>query len=146
MRLSASILLPGLAVLIGFQSAPAAAEDFTIIVPVQVSNLPDEARPRVRCVVYGESLDDSDLIGFGFAERNDNADFNGTMTVAFDAEAGRNPDDARQYVCELGVDPNSFSHVLSWESCESAGIVPADDPLFCGARGAPANGRIRGDL
>ncbi len=146
MKATIAAVLAGLVGLSGLGATAAQAEDFTIIVPVEVSNLPEGAQPQVECYVFAE--DRSNILGIGEAAvPGGAADFSGTVTVAFDLFEGTDtvvPSDATGYSCHLMVHPDADHAALSWARCEEVGRDPRNEPLICGARGAPVVGLVEG--
>ncbi|MBI2156589.1 MAG: hypothetical protein HYU26_06780 [Candidatus Rokubacteria bacterium] len=99
-----------LAAVLGFSVRPAAAEDFTLRVPVNLSNvMPGEAIGWVNCWVGTDALYSDNQpnvgsdgrIGRGGAQFAIPAGggFNGTVEVKFNAFSGQNPSLAMKYKC-----------------------------------------------
>ena len=147
MKLSALRIVLGVCALSGAMAATAQAEDFTIVVPVEVSNLPDNAQPQVHCRAIMDT--DSNIIGLGHTDLPSNADFTGNVTVKFDlfeSSEGITPAHATGYGCSLLLHPDAEHVVLSWERCEEVDRDPASNPLICGARGATVVGLVEGEF
>lgn len=76
------------------------AADFVISVPVKLQRLMSDVRElMVTCVAMNE---DEDKIGEGRQKAAiTEGSYEGTLEVSFDADYGKNPNDATQYACTM---------------------------------------------
>ena len=113
--------------LLALSSFPAGAEDFTFHVPINLQSLhPDVSRIQVSCYVFPtQGVDWSNKLGqkIIYFDRPANGNFSQTVTVAFDADSGKNPGDAKHYLCKFNLESTvagtaianpSFSHNKEW--------------------------------
>jgi hypothetical protein len=89
-------------------TAPAAAADFTINVPVTIDNMPAARQLQVLCSAYDTTDGTGDarnVIGSFSSPRLpvSGGRYSGTVTVTFNADAGRLPSLARSYACYVNI-------------------------------------------
>ncbi|HWR01630.1 MAG TPA: hypothetical protein VN371_07165 [Chlorobaculum sp.] len=100
--------------LLGFQTAIAVAEDFTFIIPVQITNLhPDITKGRVSVwVTKFKSASPVDPVKCGGIQEFDivGGNYNNSLTMKFNAPAGSNPADAHYWSCNMDL----YSVTLGW--------------------------------
>lgn len=93
--------IPAFLALLG--AVPSYAEDFTITVPIRVSNLPPSIEAAlVACSVSSTNRETRD-IGIGHAPRVEirGGAFNGSAAVRFNAAPGQDPGRATHYACAI---------------------------------------------
>ncbi|HEV8585698.1 MAG TPA: hypothetical protein VGT02_12075 [Methylomirabilota bacterium] len=130
----------------------AAAEDFSLNVPVRVSSLvPGIRGGLVACVVGPMSIaavqrpvtHAGERVGFGVEPFPIDASrgFAGTVTVAFDADPGKDPAAATHYKCWLQLTANP-------DAPGAVGVpgVDANDPVLLPRPGTPFTQVITGEL
>src|ERR1700690_3488777 len=123
MKFIRSLVLTAL-VVIGMMSfsAPGQAEDFTFVVPVDVSHLPSEIDGLgVVCLVYGPAgLEVGQGGTTATAMPIGGGAYHGNVTIAFNAHPGRDPHAATTYECHLNMAHNGsptlqyFGEGSSW--------------------------------
>jgi hypothetical protein len=136
---------------------PAAAEDFTLSVRVEVADLqPEIKRIVVRCAVCIERCEraggpllntDTNVIGAGSAAHNFSGagprNFNGALRIAFNALPGRTAASARRYLCTLDPDTTAPGPLgLENPAAELAEQAPYYQPR----PGTPYVARLEGSL
>lgn len=132
--------------------ASALAEDFSLNVPVKLSSLvPGVTGGLVACVVGPGSIaavqrpitHAGERIGFGIETFpiDSSRSFAGTVTVAFDADTGKDPAAATHYKCWLQLTSNP-------EKPGAVGVprVDANDPVLLPRPGTPFTQVITGEL
>jgi hypothetical protein len=132
--------------------AAAAAEDFNLSVPVRVSSLvPGVTGGIVACVVGPVSIaavqrpttHGGDRVGFGVEpfKIDGGRGFVGTVTVAFDADTGKDPTVATHYKCWLQLTANP-------DFPGAAGVPRADsaDPVLLPRPGTSFSQVTTGEL
>jgi hypothetical protein len=145
-------LLAALALVAALAPARAAAEDFSLSVPVRLSSMvPGVTGGIVACVVGPIAIatvqrpitHSGERVGFGvepFPVDSSRA-FVGTVTVAFDADTGKDPAAATHYKCWLQLTANP-------EAPGAAGVPGGDavDPVLLPRPGTPFTQVITGEL
>lgn len=86
--------------------AKADGEQFTFTVPVRLTRVdPSVNRGRVLCKVYsGPGRTAADVVGRGWNPEFDipaNGEYSGEVVVRFNADQGKDPSSAREYVCSI---------------------------------------------
>ena len=129
------------------------AEDFTLTVPVRLTNLhPSVTGGVVACVVVPEGVATAtrpfphpdDRIGFGaarFAVDGASRGFAGSVVVAFDADPERDPEAATHYKCWL-----QLARGAGDEETTSVPRPEASEPSLRPRPDAPATLVITGEL
>ena len=110
------------------------AEDFNFTVPVQVNNLlPEVSVIEVKCRVFSEGWNLS--IGDDYSSRvpvPDSGNLSTSVNVKFNARPDRDPNDAKEYVCNLKVDEKN---------------VPNNDYIIAQPKpGTAVVGEVTGDI
>ncbi len=84
-------------------ASAATASDFTINVPLVLTNLPNATAAKVYCSVTAPP--DNSVVGNGSTRFVVvGGKYSGTVTVAFDAKTTKPPGTATQYSCFLGLE------------------------------------------
>jgi hypothetical protein len=129
MKLKKMLAGPLLALALAFPHA-VSAEDFTFNVPVNFSNIHEEAdRIMVSCKVFkGQILSNEGLIGNSakFEDVPGNGNLNKTIQVKFNAHPNKNRAEADNYECSMSVmrgSSGSFVRPSNSNFCNS----PSDD-------------------
>ncbi len=133
-------------------ASPAAADDFNLTVPVRLSSLvPGVTGGIVACVVGPVSIatvqravtHGAERVGFGVEPFtvDGSRGFSGTVTVSFDADAGKDPAAATHYKCWLQLTANP-------DAPGAVGVPGGDatDPLLLPRPGTPFSQVITGEL
>jgi len=130
------------------------AEDFNFTVPVQVNNLlPEVSAIGVKCGARSEALSPN-IIGGDIGQSTlysssttdtvpvpDSGNLSTTVNVKFNAKNGKDPNDAKKYVCYLWV----IARTVSGSNVSTK--VPSNNYLFSQPKpGTEFVGQVSGDI
>jgi hypothetical protein len=121
---------------------PLQAADFVIEVPIKLERLMDDVgEVMVTCVAMNA---DEDEIGRGRQKLSLSGDsYEGTLEVSFDADYGKNPNDATRYACTMRLRQVSGQEYLIPQSEEEE----PDWPIWARARkGTELVYEVKGDI
>ena len=100
----------------GIAFGHASAADFTINVPVSLTNLPAASALKVYCGVQAGSINGTDVGSGSKRVVLTGGNFSGTVAVEFNAKPTQPPSSATDYSCYLGLEGKSAPKGTPFES------------------------------